>query len=117
MQLEEELGVKLFRRSQHRIILTDAGVLLRRRAQEIVGLAEGRAGAASGGRGPGEISIGSGDLKSISLLADMLAEFHSGVSPGAVCDLQREFGRYQGAYRTGASGYRAAAGAGGDQQI
>lgn len=40
MQLEEELGVKLFRRSQHRIVLTDAGMLLRRRAQEIVDLSE-----------------------------------------------------------------------------
>ena len=34
MQLEEELGVKLFRRSQHRVILTDEGMLLRRRAQQ-----------------------------------------------------------------------------------
>lgn len=39
MQLEE-LGVKLFRRSQHHIVLTEAGMLLRRRAQEIVELAE-----------------------------------------------------------------------------
>ena len=35
MQLEEELGVKLFRRSQYRVILTDEGMLLRRRAQAI----------------------------------------------------------------------------------
>ena len=34
MQLEEELGVKLFRRSQYRIVLTEDGMLLRRRAQE-----------------------------------------------------------------------------------
>ena len=40
MQLEEELGVKLFRRSQYRIVLTEDGMLLRRRAQEIVELAE-----------------------------------------------------------------------------
>lgn len=39
MQLEEELGVKLFHRSQYRVILTDDGMLLRRRAQEIVELA------------------------------------------------------------------------------
>lgn len=32
MQLEEELGVKLFRRSQYRVVLTDDGMLLRRRA-------------------------------------------------------------------------------------
>ena len=36
MQLEEELGVTLFRRSRHRIILTEDGMLLRRRAEEIV---------------------------------------------------------------------------------
>ena len=72
MQLEEELGVKLFRRSQHRIILTDAGVLLRRRAQEIVGLAERAARELHPAEEvSGEISIGSGDLKSISLLADI----------------------------------------------
>jgi len=40
MQLEEELGVKLFRRSNHNIILTDEGMLLKRRAQELVSLAE-----------------------------------------------------------------------------
>ena len=45
MQLEEELGVKLFRRSQHHIVLTEAGMLLRRRAQEIVELAEKTAGS------------------------------------------------------------------------
>ena len=33
MQLEEELGVKLFHRSKYRIILTDDGILLHRRAQ------------------------------------------------------------------------------------
>lgn len=33
IQLEEELGVKLFQRSKHRIILTEDGMLLRRRAE------------------------------------------------------------------------------------
>ncbi len=49
IQLEEELGVQLFRRSKYRIILTDDGMLLRRRAQEIVDLARARVPASGGG--------------------------------------------------------------------
>lgn len=40
MQLEEELGVSLFKRSSHSILLTEQGMLLRRRAQELVLLAD-----------------------------------------------------------------------------
>lgn len=36
IQMEEELGVKLFKRSKYRIILTDDGRLLHRRAQELL---------------------------------------------------------------------------------
>lgn len=39
-QLEDELSVKLFRRDQHYWQLTESGVLLRRRAQEMVELME-----------------------------------------------------------------------------
>lgn len=38
--LEEELGVKLFRRSSHNIVLTADGMILKRRAQEMLSLAE-----------------------------------------------------------------------------
>lgn len=38
--LEEELGVKLFIRSNHNIVLTEDGMILKRRAQEILSLAE-----------------------------------------------------------------------------
>ena len=41
MQLEEELGVQLFQRSRYRIMLTEEGMLLRRRAQELVDAARG----------------------------------------------------------------------------
>ncbi len=76
MQLEEELGVQLFRRSQHRIILTDAGMLLRRRAQEIVDLSEKtRQELRPAEALSGTISIGSGDLKAMGCLADLLADF------------------------------------------
>ena len=40
MGLEEELGVKLFRRGKYHVALTDDGMLLRRRAQEIIDLAD-----------------------------------------------------------------------------
>ena len=35
MQLEEELGTKLFERTNHSVILTNEGMLFRRRAQDI----------------------------------------------------------------------------------
>ena len=40
MQLEDELGVKLFERTNHSVLLTDEGFLFRRRAQDIVAMAE-----------------------------------------------------------------------------
>ena len=40
MQLEEELGVQLFHRGKHNVTLTEDGMLLRRRAQELVSLSE-----------------------------------------------------------------------------
>ena len=76
MQLEEELGVQLFQRSRYRIILTDEGMLLRRRAQELVDLAEKTEQEFR--KAPelrGEISIGSGDLEGMSLLSELLVSF------------------------------------------
>lgn len=77
MQLEQELGVQLFRRSQHRVILTDEGMLLRRRAQELVDLADKteREFLQKEEELSGEISIGSGELQAMSYLADILAAF------------------------------------------
>ena len=77
IQLEEELGVQLFRRSKHRIILTEEGMLLRRRAEEIVALADKtkedlqhREEQLSG-----TVAIGSGDLRSSRFLAQLLTAF------------------------------------------
>lgn len=78
MQLEEELGVQLFKRSKYRIILTEDGLLLRRRAQEIVELAD-RASAELRSREElsGEIAIGCGETNTMSLLSEQIAAFRS----------------------------------------
>lgn len=75
--LEEELGAKLFVRGNHRIVLTPDGLLLRRRAQEIVDLADRtqRDFAAREEELTGEIAIGSGETRSVSMLAEMLATY------------------------------------------
>lgn len=39
-QLEDELGVKLFKRGSHSVELTDDGMILRRRAQELLFIAD-----------------------------------------------------------------------------
>lgn len=76
MALEEELGVKLFERSSHSISLTGDGLLLKRRAQEIVSLEEKtvRELAFEKTLG-GELEIGSGEFKSFSVFSDIMLAF------------------------------------------
>lgn len=77
MQLEEELGVQLFRRSKHRIILTEEGMLLRRRAEEIVSLADKTKDDLQHREDQltGTIAVGSGELRSSSFLTRLLTAF------------------------------------------
>ena len=77
MQMEEELGVKLFRRGRHNILLTEEGMLLRRRAQEIVDLTEKTAKELMHGEEmvSGEISIGCGETRNMRPLSEMIASF------------------------------------------
>ena len=74
MQLEEELGVKLFVRSNHKIILTEEGLLLKRRAQELLALADKtkREFIQKETGLSGEIMIGSGEFLSTKVLAEMM---------------------------------------------
>ena len=76
--LEQELGVKLFIRSNHNIILTEDGMILKRRAQEILSLADKtkRDFLQKGETLSGTISIGSGEFRSTKYLAKIIAQFH-----------------------------------------
>lgn len=84
IQLEEELRCVLFTRGKHSITLTDDGMLLKRRAQELVALADKTAKEFDRDEATltGEISIGSGESRSMRTLAKLLASFremHPGV--------------------------------------
>ena len=77
MQLEEELGVKLFHRGKYHIVLTDEGMLLRRRAQEMIELEEKtkREFSKDGAQLAGEIAIGCGETRNMTFLSKKMAEF------------------------------------------
>ena len=77
MKLEEDLGVKLFRRSNHSIVLTEDGMLLKRRAQEIVTLAEKTEQELSRREEEltGSVSIGCGETRNMSVLSEHMAAF------------------------------------------
>lgn len=79
MQLEEELGVKLFKRSNHSIYLTEEGMLLKRRAQEMISLAEKtkKEFRHKDEILSGEISIGSGEYSNMSSFAKLLVGFRN----------------------------------------
>ena len=74
-QLEEELGVQLFVRGRH-LTLTDAGVMLRRRAEEVTALMEKMQQELEGHTDVGGvISIGSGGLMALQALSPAMAAF------------------------------------------
>ncbi|PXX54255.1 LysR family transcriptional regulator [Hungatella effluvii] len=76
MQLEEEFGVKLFMRNSHKVTLTEDGLLLKRRAQELVSLAEKTKKEMIHEKDiAGEIAIGSGEMMGMSVLAGIMDEF------------------------------------------
>lgn len=79
MQMEEELGVKLFHRGRHNILLTEEGMLLRRRAQEIVDLTEKTQKELMHGEESvsGEIAIGCGETQNMKSLSEMIASFQA----------------------------------------
>lgn len=76
--LEEELGVKLFERGARKLALTNEGALLRRRAEELVALADKteREFASQSASLEGCINIGTGEAAAVSALARCCEAFH-----------------------------------------
>lgn len=75
-ELEEELGKTLFLRGRRRITLTEEGLFLRKRAEEIVGLVDKTTDALTLGEGPvaGSVYIGAGETQGMRLIARAAAE-------------------------------------------
>lgn len=74
--LEEELGKKLFIRGNRRITLTDDGMLLRKRAEEILSLVKKTEAELSSEEGSvsGDIQIGGGETHTMRVVADVIRE-------------------------------------------
>ena len=82
-ELEEELGKKLFTRGNRKITLTEEGMFLRKRAQEIVELADKTEADFAAGVGSisGDIFIGSGETGAVRYLGRTLYKMRS-IYPG-----------------------------------
>lgn len=79
MELEEQLGKKLFRRGNRKITLTEEGMFLRRRAQEIVELADKTESEfmAGGTKISGEVFIGGGETDGMRFIAEAVERVHA----------------------------------------
>lgn len=75
--LETELGCELFHRGKKRMELTDEGLLLQRRAEEILDLVALTEGEIAGHSAEleGRISLGAGELMATTLLVDLAVAF------------------------------------------
>lgn len=78
MQLEEELGAALFIRGKRKMVLTEEGMILKRRAEEIISLSE-KAEMEIGNQNheiSGEISIGCGITEATQTMGKLIKSFH-----------------------------------------
>ena len=77
-QMEETLGVRLFIRGTRKISLTNEGMLMRRRAEEILELVDKteRELVEQDEQVEGVVAIGCGDLKAVQILPDLIRSFH-----------------------------------------
>ncbi len=78
MSLEEELGKRLFERGKRKITLTDDGIFLRSRAQEIIDLADKTEAAFSSGAETisGEVYIGGGETAGMRYISQAVRAIH-----------------------------------------
>lgn len=76
-QMEDEIGVKLFDRGSRKITLTNEGILLRRRAEEILQLVDKTEKEMTEQEKlvDGEISIGCGELASVQIISELIKSF------------------------------------------
>lgn len=76
-QMEDEIGVKLFDRGSRKITLTNEGILLRRRAEEILQLVDKTEKEMTEQEKlvDGEISIGCGELASVQIVSELIKSF------------------------------------------
>lgn len=79
IELERELGTTLFERGRHGAKLTEDGMLLRRRAAEIVDLANAAKSEIAHSRGAvaGEVRIGCAETRAMDLLAGAMRALHA----------------------------------------
>ena len=97
-QMEDDIGVKLFHRGTRKIALTNEGMLLRRRAEEILQLVDNteKELVEQEEQIEGKITIGCGELASVQILSELIKDFskkHPGVSYDiftATADLVKE---------------------------
>ena len=86
-QLETDLGTALFVRGKRAMVLTDDGIILRRRAEEIlqlVDLTESELGR--GEEVVGRISIGMGEMFSCGIVLDAIQKF-TAINPNVTFDI------------------------------
>lgn len=76
-QMEAEVGVRLFERGTRKIKLTNEGILLRRRAEEIIQLVDKteRELAEQDEQVEGKISIGCGEIAAVQILPELIRTY------------------------------------------
>ena len=86
--LEKELGQQLLIRKSHHVVLTPEGMLLRKRAEEIISMVDKTESEFTSLENTisGDIYIGSGETRAMRAVAEIIKEMHD-TYPGIHCHL------------------------------